>query len=45
MFHLHLVAIGAGVSMSMMYFLIAADFSYGTRLVQNETIRFDEVFR
>jgi hypothetical protein len=39
------VAIGTSVSMSIMYFLIAADFAYGSSLVENGKIGFEEVFR
>ncbi len=45
MCRLHLVAIGAAVANSMMYFLHSANFSYGSKLVQNGEMRFDQVFR
>jgi hypothetical protein len=39
------MSIGAAVAMSMMYFLIATDFAYGSKLVQKGQIQFDKVFR
>jgi hypothetical protein len=45
MCRLHLVAIGAAVANSMMYFLHSANFAYGSKLVQNGEMRFDQVFR
>jgi hypothetical protein len=45
MFHLHLVAIGAGFANSMTYFLIATNFAFGSKLVQKGEMRFDQVFR
>jgi len=45
MFHLHLVAIGAGIANSMMYFLIGANFAFGSKLVQEGEMTFDQVFR
>jgi hypothetical protein len=45
MFHLHMVAIGAGIANSMMYFLHSANFAYGSRLVEEGEMRFDQVFR
>ncbi len=45
MCQLHLVAIGAGIANSMMYFLHSASFAYGSQLVQNNEITFDKVFR
>lgn len=45
MFHLHMVAIGAGVANSMMYFLYSANFAYGSKLVEEGEMRFDQVYR
>ncbi len=42
---LHLVALGAAVGNSMLYFLNAANFAYGGKLVQDQEITFDRVFR
>jgi hypothetical protein len=40
-----MVAIGAGIANSMMYFLHSANFAYGSRLVAEGEMRFDQVFR
>jgi hypothetical protein len=45
MCHLHLLAIGAGVGNSVMYFLQCTTFAYGSQLVQDNEIKFDDVFR
>jgi hypothetical protein len=42
---LHVMAIGAGLAQSMMYFLHAANFAYGSKLVQDQEMTFDKVFR
>ena len=42
---LHLIALGAGVANSVMYFLHSASFGYGSKLVVNNEMRFDKVIR
>jgi hypothetical protein len=42
---LHLVAIGAGLANSMMYFLHCASFVYGSKLVEEGEMTYDKVFR
>ncbi|CAF0788245.1 unnamed protein product [Adineta ricciae] len=42
---LHLIALGAGVANSMMYFLHSASFGYGSKLVVDNEMRFDKVIR
>ncbi len=45
MCNLHMVAIGAAVANSMMYFLHSANFAYGSKLVEDGLMTFDELFR
>lgn len=45
MYRLHLIAIGAAIANSIMYFLHSASFSYGSRLVENGEMTFDKVYR
>ncbi|CAF4868056.1 unnamed protein product, partial [Rotaria sp. Silwood1] len=42
---LHLVGLGAAIANSIMYFLHSATFSYGSKLVDNHEMTFDNVFR
>jgi len=45
MCNLHLMGIGAGIANSMMYFLQSTNFAYGSKLVENGEMKFDQVFR
>ena len=45
MCRLHLIALGAGIANSMMYFLHSANFSFGAKLVTDKEMEFDKVFR
>ena len=45
MCRLHLLALGAGIANSMFYFIHAANFGYGSQLVENGEMRFDQVLR
>lgn len=45
MCRLHLIGIGAGIANSIMFFLHSANFSFGSKLVSDGEMEFDEVFR
>lgn len=45
MWRLNLVALGAAVSNSMMYFLRGTSFVYGGKLVESGEMKFDDVYR
>ncbi|CAF3938442.1 unnamed protein product [Rotaria sordida] len=45
MYHLHRVGLGAAIANSVIYFLHCATFSYGSKLVNDKEMTYDNVFR
>jgi hypothetical protein len=45
MCRMHLLALGAGLSNSALYFIHCANFAYGSKLVVSGEMRFDHVVR
>ncbi len=45
MCRLHLVALGAALANSIMYFLHITTFTYGSKLVEDKEMAFDNVFK
>ena len=45
MCHLHFVALGAGIGQSAMYFLHSAAFGYGSKLIDDGEMTYEQVYR
>jgi hypothetical protein len=45
MCQLHKVALGAAIANSLVYFLNCVNFAYGSKLVEDRDMTYEEVFR